>query len=113
MSDADLPRGVVYSEAIRNRLKSLADEAKQKGKLNAFRQALMDVQKNLESRLLPPTDDPTVFGEPCFRLHNLDMLVCLAVIPPIAMRFAVTLHAQSIGEQSFIGVYVLSISFIG
>ncbi|MCI0682630.1 MAG: hypothetical protein L0Y71_11040 [Gemmataceae bacterium] len=111
MADS-IPRRVIYSQALLDQIKALAQFAHQQGRLRAFAKSLASVQDALEHRPLPPVDHCDTFGEARFPLRHLGLLSCGAAIAPVAVHFSVSMKPQNTGAGEFIGVYVTRVELM-
>jgi hypothetical protein len=101
-----VPRRVEYSGKVLRQLKKLAQEARDQGRGPAFLAALKVIEQGLRGRPLPPEDHPNVFGEPCFRLPALGLLMCKQAVSPLVVHFSVSEQVQIAQGNAFVGVYV-------
>jgi hypothetical protein len=73
---------LVTCGSVRQALKELLVRAADLGLDEVVIQAVKQIQRQL-------TQDPFGFGEPLYRLPNLKMEVRLAIVPPLAVQYAV------------------------
>jgi hypothetical protein len=107
-----LPRKIVISQAIKERMISLGKQAIKCGQFESYCRAWQTIQKRLETLPLPPSEDPNVFGDPRFRFSQLDLLACVAIVEPVSICFGVALHPQGLESAPFVGIYVISVEFM-
>ena len=94
MSDPfNQPRKINLATAVGQRLKELAQVSEQRGIKPQFVQALKTIEQRLRTRPLPPQDHPDVFGEPCYRLRTMQLLISKAVVRPLVIFFGVSWSA--------------------
>jgi hypothetical protein len=76
------PYRVVYSAVIAQGIRALQRRASRQGRGEQFLAAARTALNRMR-------DDPTVFGEPLYPLPALRLRVRCAVVPPLAIHFAV------------------------
>jgi len=83
MSDAakPLPYVVTYSDRAREKLLTLADEARLRGDGAGFVSAVREFDRRL--RIYPQ------FGDPLWGLNEQEGHIRLGIVPPLAMRYGV------------------------
>ena len=108
-----LPRRVVYSQVLLERIKELSALADQQGRLASFSAALTTIHEDLQHRPLSPFDDNDALGEPCYTLKHMGLQVCVAALAPVVVHFGVSLAPQQVGADTFVGVYVMSLHLMG
>jgi hypothetical protein len=81
-------RQVSMSGVVRRQPQELQEEATKAGRGQRFAHAARQILKALQSHPLPPA--AVAFGCPRYHLHQLRLLVCGAVVAPVAVRFAAT-----------------------
>ena len=83
MSDAakPLPYVVTYSDRVREKLLTLADEARLRGDGASFAAAVREFDNRL--RVYPQ------FGDPLWDLNEYEGHIRLGIVPPLAMRYGV------------------------
>lgn len=81
---APVPYRVVYSEHVRTRLRQLVAHAKRRGLAREVLEAVKEIDRRL--RIFPQ------FGQPLLDLTHEPGQLCLGVVPPLVVRFA--LHEE-------------------
>ena len=80
-------RQLSISKAVARQLRDLNKEAVKRGQANEFRDAVRRIVRALKAQPLPPA--PNAFGCPQYHLAHMRLLACVAVVPPVSVRFAV------------------------
>lgn len=80
---------VIYSETVREALKTLIQTAKAKGMDALVRAALKEIDSQLATT-------PTTFGEPLYDLKAVGLHVRTAIITPLAVVFSVDEEAHRV-----------------
>jgi hypothetical protein len=90
-----MPYRLSYSQAIREKLKQLAVEAKELGLANAFQSAAKTILARLQS-------DPLEFGEPQYSHAEAKLLVRVAIVQPLVVYFGVHVPEEIVFIKDFL-----------
>ncbi|HXG12959.1 MAG TPA: hypothetical protein VNK04_24590 [Gemmataceae bacterium] len=73
---------VVYSEAVRERLRQLGEKARQAGLIERYAEALRVIEERLANR-------PLEWGDPLYSFPQLKLLICRGLYWVFAVEYAV------------------------
>ena len=79
----------------------------------AMNAMVASIVESLRTRPLPPEDAPDVFGELRFRLPHMKLNVCVGVVRPLTVHFAVSQETQTHKDESFVTVYLVRFLLMG
>src|SRR5438034_11777363 len=100
-----MTRKVGFSKQIADNLVALQQEAKLRGKGEAFRRALIEIWDALRQRPLPPDDSDSAFGEIQYRTKHMPRhSICIAAKRPLVVHFSVSEDATDITGEPITSV---------